>query len=146
MKQVFLSLTIFFLAVCNIKGQIKWNLIDDTITLSPNIVTAIGDVTIQPGKAETSLQVSGALAIILNAKTVILKNGNDIFNFKEKDLLDLQLIDYGRFKHEELFKDKFTDSLYKYYRKSLYSILELNKYNLIFQKGLNIRWKTQGLL
>ena len=145
MRPVFILLSIILLATSNINGQLKWNLIDDTITLSPNIITAIGDVTIQQGKAETSLQVSGTLAIILNAKTVILKNGNDIFNFKDKDLLDLQLNDYGRFQHEELFKDRFTDSLYKYYRKSLYPTLELNKIQLDISKRTQYSLEDTGL-
>jgi hypothetical protein len=144
MKYLFILFALLLIKVNNTTAQIKWNLIDDTVTLSPNIITGVGDVTIQQGKAEP-LQVSGVLAIILNAKTVILNNAKDVFNLKDKELSELELNGFGRFQHEDLFQDAFKDSLYRYYRKTLYPIIELNQISLDISRRTQYSLEDTGL-
>jgi hypothetical protein len=135
----------FSLAMCtNSYSQIKWHLIDDTTTLTPNIFTAPGSVTI-PNKS-SAIQVSGTLEIILNAKTVILNTSNDIFSLKDKQIQSITLDKFGYFEQPNLFKDDFTDSLLHYYRRTLYPILDLNEISFSSSKRVQYSLEDTGLI
>lgn len=108
--------------------QINWNTISDTFTLSPNKIFEKGLVTISNTQSGASIQVNGSLEFLMKENQILFNDGNNVFHFKNSDILNIKLENYGRtFFADELFKKDFGDSILQHHRKTVYKNLGLNK-------------------
>lgn len=139
----FLKSVLLLLLVNSLKSvnaQLKWEVVDERYTLTPNVFTPKGTlyVNIQRdnrGKIEASS--SGEITIDLLERVAYITQNNNIFRFKKDDISRIMLDGVGTFTDEEIFKKDFTDSLRINYRRNIYRDLNLNEIEFSSSKRIS---------
>ena len=129
----------------SVVAQIKWNVVNDTITLSPNVISASGSLNISKGKEGGSIIVYGSIEIALKEKAVYYNEGKDLFKFNSENLESISLNNYGTFNANDLFKKDFEDSIIQHYRRLIYPNLNLNEITFSSSKRVQYNLEESGL-
>jgi len=139
-----LYIIILFMGTINIStAQINWNIIDDSVNLTPSKYSLLGSVTIiSLGRIIT---VDNLVDIDFNDKSIYVNNFNNYFKFPF-DQVD-------KFYTSDLIKSidisgnsEFKKTVISNYRKSLYDKLDLNTISFTYSKRNKIAITDDGKL
>jgi hypothetical protein len=129
-------------------GQIKWEVVDESFTLTPSIIVEKGtlDVFIGRSKDQITKEGTGEITIDLTEKVIYLNDGNNIYKFKSDLIKKLTIEGYKIFIGEELFKKEFADSLLFNYRKKIYPKINLIEIEFSSSKRVLYDFSDEGFV
>lgn len=127
---------ILFLLIVNFSfsQEVKWNFIDDSLTLSPNRLVGTGTFSIRKNNPD-NVQVRGKLTLLLNDDIVFFEDSGNMFKLKFNDIEFINLDGVPlSIASDNLNNKYYKDSLIQFYRANLYKNLELNEVLFLFSK------------
>lgn len=127
---------ILFLLIVNFSfsQEVKWNFIDDSLTLSPNRLVGTGSFSIRKNNPD-NVQVSGKLTLLLNDEILFFEDSGNMFKLKFNDIEFINLDGVPKvITSDNLNNKNYKDSLIQYYRANLYRNLQLNEVLFLFSK------------
>jgi hypothetical protein len=148
MKSIGLRLPILvfatFLFTSSSYSQFNWNTIDDSISLSPEIYSINGGITISfLGKVITE---DNKVYIDFKSKNVYVNNYNNMFKFPFDQVGKIYITDLEEFNGSSLFETELKESIIKSHRKQLYHGLDLNLATFTYSKKNKIDMTKEGKL
>lgn len=144
-KQFLISLLSSISIAYSTAAQIKWDVANDTITLSPNVISTSGSISISKGNNGGTITTSGSIGIALKEKNIYFDDGNNLFKISSDALESLTLKNYGVFTEGELFNDDFKDSVLQHYRRLIYPTLNFNEVSFSSSKRVEYSLEESGL-
>ncbi len=147
MKHIIFVMFIYFnLTLTPIIAQLKWDVVNDTITLTPNKIFAEGSVAVLNGKSGGAINFDGTIEVDMKEKTIFFNDGKNLFQFKNEDLANVSLNGYGTFSSDDLFKRFFSDSTLQHFRRLLYPNLDLNEITFSLSKRVEYGVENNALV
>ena len=111
----------------NLKAQIKWEVINDSITLNPNSLVLDGDIDLNVNGIKTTITPDRKQFIVtFSEKTVDLNSNGNTFRLPKSNIESIFVEKYNNFQKDQIFTKDFMDSLIFYYRRKIYKDLDLN--------------------
>ena len=137
-KKAFGVLLLLFLLINNFTSaqitKINWNVLDDSITLTPNRFRGNGIISIRTPSGN-DLQVKGDIVIAPKEKQVFFNDGDNLFKLKSEDISLLQIDIYKQLDRRDFAnQNELYDSLLKEYRINLFNTLMLNEIEVLLTK------------
>jgi hypothetical protein len=143
LRSIILSLATFVFIAPSF-SQFNWNTISDTISLSPEIYSINGGITINfLGKVITE---DNKVYIDFKGKNVYVNNYNNMFKFPFDQVGRIYITDLDEFNGSSLFDSELKENIIKSHRKQLYHGLDLNLATFTYSKKNKIDMTKEGKL
>ena len=137
MKYIYLFIFSFFSIINNLDAQnskINWNVINDSINLSPSRIKANGSFVYEKASGRADAQIFGEMTVLLKEQQIFYNNGVNLFKLNYSDFKFLDLDSIKLFTLNDLNQKTFPDSITYHYRKYLYNKLDLNEIIVLISK------------
>jgi hypothetical protein len=130
-----------------LNAQLKWEVAEESITLTPDIFIEKGVlyVSILRNRDRVERACRGEITIDLSEKVIYFNDNENIFRFKKDDISRLSIDGVGTVEGQEVFNKDFADSLKINYRSSLYTRLNLNEIEFSSSKRIAYDIGNDGL-
>jgi hypothetical protein len=137
-KSAIYIITILLIFTLNVKAQfsnINWNVVPDSIVLTPIKFQSEGTFTFRYTSGASPIQLAGKFTIFPKDKILYYNNGENLIKFSNySDVIGLNLNSYKYFSNDDLNSRDFYDSLLQGYRKNLFKVVDLAEIEIQISK------------
>jgi hypothetical protein len=93
------------------QAQLKWNIIPDTISLNPEVISFQGSILIK------GVYSDGNIGINFKDKEIVYTNSESVFRFDKKEIGGVLIPEVGTLLYNEIFFDSIANLLLMNHRK-----------------------------
>ena len=125
-------------------SQINWNTIGDSIKLSPQLYPVSGSVTIN--MLGSILSPDNVFYLDYKNKMLYVNNFDNLYKFPFDQVSKTNMADFGETSGAEIYDSELKDKIIKAYRKSIYSVVDLNVLSFTYSKRNKLAVTKEGRL
>jgi hypothetical protein len=133
-SQICLLLTLTLVGSAQ-ESKINWNVVSDSISLTPKKFESDGTFTLKYSSNTSPIQIVGKFALYPNNKIIHFNEGENLFKFSNySDIIGINLNSFKYFSNEDLNSKDLYDTLLQVYRRNLFPQLNLTEIEIQLSK------------